>query len=205
LIEETNPRKRQSLETINSQAFRAYDMLANLMHYAAAPPAKFECIDPVAVTRRALVEFASYFPAFPANMLNSRFPDQPLTVEADPLQLAALLHALLRNAHEATGGEGRISLQLSLTTGAAEQSPQIEWTLSDDGPPIDPIAVRFFCDPFHSGREAGRGLGFGLSRALRIVEAHGGHLELIPGVDRGLIARAALPVSVRQHTLRQSE
>ena len=48
----------------------------------------------------------------------------------------------------------------------------------DRGPrrrPRHPAAMRpHIFDPFYSGREAGRGLGFGLSKCWRIVTAHGG-------------------------------
>ena len=33
-------------------------------------------------------------------------------------------------------------------------------------------------DPFYSGRQAGRGLGFGLSKCWRIVDGHGGRIEV---------------------------
>jgi C4-dicarboxylate-specific signal transduction histidine kinase len=37
-------------------------------------------------------------------------------------------------------------------------------------------------DPFYSGREAGRGLGFGLSKCWRIVTDHGG--DVVVGQPR---------------------
>ena len=34
-------------------------------------------------------------------------------------------------------------------------------------------------DPFYSGRQAGRGLGFGLSKCWQILRLHGGTIEAV--------------------------
>jgi signal transduction histidine kinase len=51
-------------------------------------------------------------------------------------------------------------------------------TVTDDGPGMSPREAAHAFDPFFSGREAGRGLGFGLCKCWRIVTAHGGRVEI---------------------------
>jgi C4-dicarboxylate-specific signal transduction histidine kinase len=46
----------------------------------------------------------------------------------------------------------------------------------DDGPGISDAVRHHLFDPFFSGREAGRGLGLGLSKCWRIVTDHGGQM-----------------------------
>jgi signal transduction histidine kinase len=48
----------------------------------------------------------------------------------------------------------------------------------DDGPGLSEKARRHLFDPFYSGREAGRGLGFGLCKCWRIITEHGGTVSV---------------------------
>jgi signal transduction histidine kinase len=50
--------------------------------------------------------------------------------------------------------------------------------IRDDGPGLKPEERRHLFDPFYSARQAGRGLGLGLSKAWRIVSNHGGRIEV---------------------------
>jgi signal transduction histidine kinase len=69
-------------------------------------------------------------------------------------------------------------------------------SVSDTGPGIpDHIRPHIF-DPFFSGREAGRGLGLGLSKAWRIVEMHGGRMEVESNAPNGAKFTIALPAGL---------
>ena len=51
--------------------------------------------------------------------------------------------------------------------------------MSDDGPGITDEARRHLFDPYFSARQAGRGLGLGLSKCWRIVVTnHGGRIDV---------------------------
>jgi hypothetical protein len=47
----------------------------------------------------------------------------------------------------------------------------------DNGPGLTDLEREHLFDPFFSGRQAGRGLGFGLPKAWRIITLHGGRIE----------------------------
>jgi signal transduction histidine kinase len=51
------------------------------------------------------------------------------------------------------------------------------------------------CDPFFSGREAGRGIGLGLPKALRLVEANGGSLGISSQPGQGTRCTLTLPLA----------
>jgi hypothetical protein len=55
----------------------------------------------------------------------------------------------------------------------------------DDGPGLKPEERRHVFDPFYSARQAGRGLGLGLSKAWRIITGHGGRIEVESELGRG--------------------
>jgi C4-dicarboxylate-specific signal transduction histidine kinase len=106
---------------------------------------------------------------------------EPLLIETDPVQLHLVLIFLCSNARDSlqkTGGN--VTLRLKKTGG------EIEIFVEDDGAGIaEDVQKLMFC-PYYSGRQAGRGLGFGLSKAWRIMEQLGGSLCYeIPENGRG--------------------
>ena len=50
--------------------------------------------------------------------------------------------------------------------------------VQDDGPGLTPAEAEHLFDPFFSGRQAGRGLGFGLARCWQILRQHGGWIDV---------------------------
>ena len=77
------------------------------------------------------------------------------------------LQALCRNSLEAIGHEWHIEISLH------EGNGDVKIRVSDDGPGIPPEERRHLFDPYYSARQAGRGLGLGLSKCWRIVTNHG--------------------------------
>ncbi len=101
--------------------------------------------------------------------------DAPV-MTGDPDQIHRAFENLVRNAAEATGGEG--SLQIRVTRGARGG---VEIHFEDDGPGIpDEVVTRVF-EPFQTTKTSGTGLGLALVQ--RIVESHRGTIcvESRPG------------------------
>jgi signal transduction histidine kinase len=112
----------------------------------------------------------------------------------DPEQLKEVLANLVVNACEAMVGGGSITIQ---------EEEKLEEPLghvvvirvSDIGPGIpQPIQDKVF-QPFYSTKEEGTGLG--LSIATRIIEDHGGRLDLQSREDAGATFSITLPF--REH------
>jgi signal transduction histidine kinase len=72
----------------------------------------------------------------------------------------------------------------------------VSFEVIDDGIGVSESARAHLFDPFYSSREAGRGLGFGLSKAWRIAELHGGSLTFDPEHSPG--ARFVLRIPFQQ-------
>jgi len=191
---ETNLQRRQTLQTINSQAFRAFDMLANLMHYAAPPRNRPQRVDLVPLVNRNCSALRRQLEN-PDQPIELQLPAETLLATVDPDQFGVLVQALLRNAVEAVAASPEsteIIVRLDSHTSPAGHTTVLLDVL-DSGHSPAPTSLPFLCDPFYSGREAGRGLGFGLAKALRIVEAHGGHLTWHNRQPAGFHIRAILP------------
>ncbi len=110
----------------------------------------------------------------------------------DPGQVGEAVRLLIINAFEAVADGGHVEI------GAAAQfaTEAVEIEILDDGPGMDPETAARACDPFFSGREAGRGIGMGLPKALRLIEANGGRLEIAVRPGRGTRCGIWLPLAV---------
>lgn len=193
LREETHPERRQKLAMINAQAFRAHEMISNMMLFAHPPDLQRERVSWQGVFDQVREELQTDADS-QQTMLKVEPPgfDPEAAIaemEADPTHLAVLLKALVRNSLEAIGTGGCVQLRCRFDEEVFEGESNhaarcVRLEVIDDGPGVDEEVRAHLFDPFYSGREAGRGLGFGLSKAWRIVEMHGGSLFLEPTKSR---------------------
>jgi signal transduction histidine kinase len=179
LAGETDPARRKSLETINAQAFRAFEMIADLMLFAHPPAPSLSTFPVSELLQEVVQQFLPMANEQRTKLLLKALEQRMLQITADRAQLAAALGALTKNALEAvrTSGEVSVSATMGINGGT------IAFEVRDNGPGITPEVRRHLFDPFYSGREAGRGLGLGLCKVWRIAELHGGEIvvESQPG------------------------
>lgn len=138
--------------------------------------------------------------------LDWQSPTLPLFLCLDADVTLTILHAVTKNAMESilrtwselsgdsdaipeveptrdsaeTTGQGpwtRIRLSLSQET-VLQQEAVVRLDISDWGESIPSEVREHLFDPFYSGRQSGRGLGFGLSKAKRLMDRMGGTLSV---------------------------
>lgn len=219
LVDEKDPDRRRKLATIVQQAFRAHEMIADLMLFAHPPRMQPRETDLVQLIETVLGELRDQ-----AKEQNSRLmrigENEPLVANVDPTAMAVAIKALVQNGLEAVQRDGVVTvgvegfdvqnskfkvdgphelatphsaLRIPQSPVDALQSSAFILTVTDTGPGI-PLDVRpNIFDPFFSGREAGRGLGLGLSKAWRIVDLHGGRIEVESETGSGATFRVILP------------
>jgi len=121
-------------------------------------------------------------------------PAEPLHSLANPVRLEQVVVNLLSNAIGAMQGcERRV-----LTVALGRRNGQATIAIADTGVGIAPADFEAIFDEFRqvgdrAGREGGTGLGLALTR--RLVEAHGGRVELESEIDRGSRFTVTLPAS----------
>ena len=185
LREETDPERRRALALINAQAKRAYEMIADMMLFARPPKPEPEPVDLVELVDQVIEDLLP--PAVQEITLSRTGQDGPVRIEADATQLTVALKAMCQNAIEAIGGEGHVEIDVQTDGGDARIR------ISDDGPGIPPDERRHLFDPYYSARQAGRGLGLGLSKCWRIVTNHGGRIDVDSRPPHGSVFTIRLP------------
>jgi len=119
----------------------------------------------------------------------------------DEDRLLQVFHNLVRNALDAMGSGGRLTLttQVSLNPlfgkmdlGAGQRS-MVEAQVADEGAGIPAnVRARIF-DPFFTTKD--RGLGLGLAICHRILEEHRGAIQVESAEGRGTIVTCFLPIA----------
>lgn len=184
LRNETDPERRRALETIGGQAYRIRDMIGDAMTFARPPEPQWETISPASLIKDVLDSLEETRQQ-PESTIESDL-DESLQLSADPEQFRVVVSCLVRNSLEALHHSGHIRVQLR------SNADSVILLVSDDGPGLDEIEREHLFDPFFSGRQAGRGLGFGLSRCWQILRQHGGSLE-VEKSDGGFAIRSVWP------------
>jgi hypothetical protein len=193
LDDEQDPQRRQKLIAIHRQAMRAHEMISDLMLFARPPKLNLTPISLPEFVRKAVGGLSALASerGVQLNCVESEFSSE---ICGDETQLGVALHAVVKNAIEAVDDGGHVSIAIRRREMVG--SPWAEIAVSDDGPGVSAEARRHMFDPFYSGREAGRGLGFGLSKCWRIVTDHGGQVVVHSPANGGAEISILLPLSI---------
>jgi PAS domain S-box-containing protein len=123
--------------------------------------------------------------------LRASYPPQTLIIQADAARLTQVLTNLVINAINYTEPGGQVEVAVLAPSGF---SVQIQ--VRDNGIGIpDELLPQLFQPFFRASDGSGTGTGLGLSISKEIVEAHGGHLEVISQVGQGSTFTLSLPLS----------
>jgi signal transduction histidine kinase len=174
LADETDPDRRHALATIGAQAYRIRDMIADAMLFARPPQPKPEPVSLLTTLREVIDKLAEEF-RIAGIQIQLETPIDAIVI-ADPVQLRVVVSSLLRNCLEALNPGGLV--RVALIAGEASGRYWAQLTIADNGPGLTEQEREHLFDPFFSGRQAGRGLGFGLPKAWRIIMLHGGQISV---------------------------
>ena len=142
------------------------------------------------------------------NETGARIEIEPLpTIEADAFQMRQLMQNLILNSikfvREGTSPKIRISNRALSNTTEAEQ---FQLQFSDNGIGIDPRYVDKIFTPFQRlhGRDQYEGTGIGLAICRRIVERHGGRIDVSSELGCGTTFLVTLPAT-QKYRLEQTD
>jgi signal transduction histidine kinase len=182
---------RRDLRIIAGQAQRIRDMIGDLMLFARPPKPKIENVD----LRGLCVEAGRPFLEQAEKLgVTLRLPTEggEVTVLGDRIQAAVVISELIRNALESVSEGGTVTVQVDVGENPGSHT---KLTIEDNGRGLTSYDRVHLFNPFYSGRNAGRGLGFGLCKCWRILELHGGRIAIHPAEPAGTIVIAEWPIA----------
>lgn len=108
---------------------------------------------------------------------------------------------LLENAAKYSPAESPIYIS------ATESEDKVIVSIADRGPGIDDFEQELIFEKFFRGKDnrySVQGTGMGLAIAKAVVEAHGGHIQVVSQMGHGSVFSFTLPISSRDAVLRKS-
>ena len=121
--------------------------------------------------------------------------DTRAVVRADPEQLQLVVVNLLLNAAQATHNQGHVRVDVSTTDGVCRIA------IADNGPGIpEDVRERIF-EPFFTTKN--RGTGLGLPTARRVIERHGGDIDVRCPTGGGTVVTVSLPLDPKAQPIRE--
>lgn len=128
--------------------------------------------------------------------LESRVEPVELEAQVDPDRFAQILLNLYLNALQAMDSGGRLEVEVR------RQSDQILWTVRDSGRGICAQDLPHIFDPYFTTKP--QGVGLGLAIVHKLVEAHGGDIEVASTPTQGTSFTIRLPVQDSHNAANES-
>jgi signal transduction histidine kinase len=120
-------------------------------------------------------------------------------ISCDIAQINQVVLNLIKNASQAlpeNGGD--ITIETSAT------ATDLRIAVTDNGHGIPDEIVEKIWEPFFTTKKVGSGSGLGLSTCKKIIEAHGGRIDLTTAVGKGTTFTIVMPVTPPKSLYRES-
>ncbi|MBO9537901.1 ATP-binding protein [Herbaspirillum sp.] len=166
--------------TIVNQVTAMKRMVDDFRDYARTPPAK-----PAALDLNALIEeiLNLYLSGDGRDAIHARLAPDMAKVMGDATQLRQVIHNLLQNAQDAVSDDEQQAPRIDLVTEQIEiagpdgaRQPAVRLSILDNGPGFSPKILARAFEPYVTSKPKGTGLG--LAMVKKIVEEHGGRIDI---------------------------
>lgn len=193
------PESQQFLSIIVEEANRLNRVVSQFLDYARPFRGELQPLDVNEVVRKTAALVTP--PPVPGTEGETRPPvevvlslgDELPRVRADAEQLRQVFLNLAINAVQAMGEGGKLTISTSVRKGGRRGAPAqfLEVRFRDNGPGIPQNVLKNLFIPFYTTKEKGTGLGLPISQ--RIIENHGGTIEVRSRMGVGSTFTVVLP------------
>jgi len=179
--------RREEFEAMRDEAQRVKGIVSQLLDYSKPHSGKAVPCDLKALNEEILTLLVTDKKPSGVKFDIDYASDLP-KIWADAGQIKQALLNLYLNAREAAGAEGCVEARFA----PAPDGARVAISIADDGPGMSDEDLARAFEPYFTNRSGGTGLGLMVTR--RIIEAHGGEINLERRSTQGTIARIILPV-----------
>jgi signal transduction histidine kinase len=189
------------LRTIHHEIFRCKGILQSLLEFARPSGGTFREIDVNELVKEVLL-LLQHRTARLQHRIDLRLTRELPKIHADAGNLRQVVMNLLLNAISFTPEGGTITITTEADAGAAraagaDGASRVRLCVRDTGAGIAPELAGKIFDPFFTTKAVGDGTGLGLTICHRIVEEHGGSIDVESAPGAGAAFVITLPAAGR--------
>jgi PAS domain S-box-containing protein len=186
--------KRKPLEIISQEVDRMAGLVDNLLQFSRRGHRQVSTVD-AGEEIATSVEFVHYYLQSHKIEVDREFAAGLPSIQADRQQLRQLFLNLLTNATDAMPQGGKLIVRAAPSVLHDAEAVAIEF--ADTGEGITPENLEKLWEPFFTTKPEGKGTGLGLAICRRIVEEHGGKIDIQSQAGRGTTIRIVLPATTQ--------
>ena len=184
--------QRKPLEIIAQEVDRMAGLVNNLLQFSRRSHRQVSTLNPGEEIGNS-IEFLHYYLRTRKIEVVQEFADSLPTIHADRQQLRQLFLNLLTNASDAMPEGGKLIARAEPCTLKGAGAVMIEF--ADTGSGISTENLEKIWEPFFTTKPEGKGTGLGLAICRRIVEEHGGKIEIRSEAGGGTAVRMIFPAT----------
>ncbi len=172
----------RSTATIVNQVTAMKRMVDDFRDYAKTPPAVLSELDLNALIEEIL---HLYLAGDERDIIHAHLGDGLPHILGDPTQLRQVIHNLLQNAQDAVSDRtnkdvpARIDIiteEIHYRSSDGAVSNAVQLSITDNGPGFSPKILAHAFEPYITSKP--RGTGLGLAMVKKIIEEHGGRIDI---------------------------
>jgi nitrogen fixation/metabolism regulation signal transduction histidine kinase len=176
---------KKSVEVIKKRSEGLLGFTETYRTLTRVPPPNFEVVDARSLVEEICTLFQPDLERKGITM-NTSFPIQPVTFQADPALLEQVLINLVKNAADAVADRDNPRIQINVQKLGAKS----QIIVVDNGQGISEDAMEQIFVPFFTTKKEGSGIGLSLSR--QIMRMHKGNVELHSVEGEGTVVTLTL-------------
>ncbi|MBI2830550.1 MAG: PAS domain S-box protein, partial [Chloroflexi bacterium] len=180
-LRDAEGKTKEHLGHMRNGVTRASNIIEKLLEMTRMKEPVLRPVDLIAFMASAVSEAK-----VPSNIKVALENSEGVEVLADETQLRMAVGNVLKNAIEAMGQDGNLTIKVFGADGCAEVS------ISDSGPGIAPENMSKIFQPLFTTKQGG--VGFGLALVKTVVEKHGGKIEVRSEPGKGATFIIRLPL-----------
>ncbi|HAM35556.1 MAG TPA: hypothetical protein DEB40_01990 [Elusimicrobia bacterium] len=180
-----DPKIDKHIKIIESEIRQANGIINEILTYSRTRELKPEQVR----LNNWLEELLSVYPFPPHIALDKRLDAANPSVQIDTTEMQQAIRNLINNGIEVMPQQGAIGVHTRL----AEDGKSVVIAVADSGPGIPPDVVDKIFAPFFTTKARGTGLGLAVVR--KVVDRHGGSVDVESEVGKGTIFKISLPVA----------